>query len=73
MSRYRILEAIGEGGMGEVFLAIDEELERKVALKFLRQALRDDARALKRLHREAKSAAALDLAALGIFEDRWRE
>ena len=58
--RYRVIELIGKGGMGEVFLAEDTELERKVALKFLPEALQSDPTALARLRREAKSAAALD-------------
>jgi serine/threonine protein kinase/tetratricopeptide (TPR) repeat protein len=45
---------------GEVFLAEDTELERKVALKFLPESLQSDPTALARLRREAKSAAALD-------------
>ena len=59
-SHYRVIEPIGKGGMGEVFLAEDSELERKVALKFLPEALQSDASALARLRREAKSAASLD-------------
>jgi len=46
--------------MGEVFLAEDTELERKVALKFLPQALQTDSAALACLRREAKAAAGLD-------------
>ena len=59
-SHYRVIEPIGKGGMGEVFLAEDAELEWKVALKFLPEALQSDASALARLRREAKSAASLD-------------
>ena len=46
--------------MGEVFLAEDRQLGRKVAIKFLTEALEADETARERLHREARSAAALD-------------
>ena len=58
--RYRIVESLGKGGMGEVFLAEDRQLERKVAIEFLTEALEADDTARERLHREARSAAALD-------------
>ena len=57
---YRIVGPIGEGGMGEVFLAQDTVLDRKVALKFLRDLVAQDPNAAKRFLREAKAAAALD-------------
>jgi serine/threonine protein kinase len=47
-------------GMGEVFLAQDTKLERKVAIKMLPAKSIDDARARKRLFREARAAATLD-------------
>ncbi len=59
-SRYRLLSSLGKGGMGEVLLADDAQLGRKVAIKFLTEALQHDATARERLHREARSAAALD-------------
>jgi len=60
ISHYRILEKLGSGGMGEVFLAQDTKLERKVAIKMLPAKSIDDARAKKRLFREARAAATLD-------------
>jgi serine/threonine protein kinase len=59
-SRYRIIEKIGAGGMGEVYLAEDTKLGRKVAIKFLPPGSTADEQAKKRLVREAKSAAQLD-------------
>jgi eukaryotic-like serine/threonine-protein kinase len=60
LGHFRILDKIGQGGMGEVFLAEDTSLHRKVALKFLPPDMQRDETAHKRFIREARSAAALD-------------
>lgn len=60
VAHYRIVEKIGEGGMGEVFMAEDTSLRRRVALKFLPENLQEDETARRCLLREAESAAALE-------------
>ena len=57
---YSILRAIGAGGMGEVYLAEDARLRRRVALKVLPAHLAMDDTSRKRLLREARAAARLD-------------
>jgi serine/threonine protein kinase/tetratricopeptide (TPR) repeat protein len=59
LSHYRILSKIGAGGMGEVYLAQDTKLDRKVALKILPADLASNRDRMERFNREAKSAAAL--------------
>jgi tetratricopeptide (TPR) repeat protein len=58
--RYRMLSPLGAGGMGEVFLAEDTQLQRRVAVKVLPASAAEDTVARERLRREALAAAALD-------------
>jgi serine/threonine-protein kinase len=57
--RYRIVRKLGSGGMANVYLAEDEELGRRVAIKILNERYANDDLFIERFRREAKSAAAL--------------
>ena len=59
IQHYQILTRIGEGGMGQVYAALDQRLNRNVALKFLPDDLIATPEALERFRREAQSASAL--------------
>ena len=60
LAHYNILEKIGSGGMGDVYLAEDTKLDRKVALKVLPPELAESEQRRARFKREAKALAALD-------------
>lgn len=58
--RYLLKSLIGQGGMADVYLADDQVLNRKVAVKILRSSLTGDPIYIKRFHREASAAAAIN-------------
>src|ERR671922_1872255 len=68
--RYRILKRIGSGGMATVYLAEDEVLGRRVAIKILNERYANDEQFIERFRREAKSAAALAHANIVSIYDR---
>jgi serine/threonine protein kinase len=57
---YEILDALGAGGMGEVYRARDTRLGREVAIKVLPAAFSEDAERLRRFEQEARAASALN-------------
>ena len=71
ISHYKILEKIGQGGMGEVYRATDTKLNRDVAIKVLPEQFTQDPQRLARFEREAKLLASLNhpnIAAIHSFE-----
>src|SRR4051812_15174011 len=60
LGRYEIRSQLGAGGMGEVYLAIDPRLDRKVALKVLPAAVATDSGRMRRFEQEARAASGLN-------------
>ncbi|MBX7103127.1 MAG: protein kinase [Gemmataceae bacterium] len=60
IGKYRVLERLGSGGMGQVFLCEHKLMRRRVAVKVLPSAKAEDPAALERFYREARAVAALD-------------
>jgi serine/threonine protein kinase len=69
ISHYKIIEKIGAGGMGEVYLAEDSRLDRKVPLKFLPSHLYQNDDRLARFKREVQAAAELNYPNIIILDE----
>jgi beta-lactam-binding protein with PASTA domain len=71
--RYRVLTRIGSGGMADVFVAEDQQLGRKVALKLLHRRFAEDSEFVERFRREASAAAGLQHQnVVGVYDrGRW--
>ena len=74
LAHYKLVEKIGEGGMGEVYRARDQQLDREVAIKLLPATWSSDSLRLRRFEREAKVLASLEhphiAAVYGFHEDK---
>src|SRR6185436_404278 len=73
IGKYRLLEMLGEGGMGVVFRARDEELGREVALKMLKTAQAYSAGQIERFQREARNTARLRHPAIATLYETGRD
>ena len=69
LAHYRLVEKIGEGGMGVVWKALDTKLNRHVALKILPPELTSDDERRLRFQREAQAAAALDHPNIAVIHE----
>jgi eukaryotic-like serine/threonine-protein kinase len=66
---YRLLSRIGAGAMGEVYLAHDDKLDRRVAVKLIAKALADDSDRLRRFRQEARAASSLNHPHIVVVHD----
>ena len=66
---HEILGLLGAGGMGEVYLAQDTKLNRRVAIRVLPDAYASDLQRIARFHREAQAVAALNHASIAAIHD----
>ena len=73
LANYRIVSLLGRGGMGEVYLAEDKRLHRKVALKLLPPQFTNDAERVRRFEREAKAASATNHPNICVLAGKRRE
>ena len=69
LGHYHVLEKIGAGGMGEVFRARDEHLDREVAIKVLPSSTLGDESARKRFHKEARALSKLNHPNIATIHD----
>jgi tetratricopeptide (TPR) repeat protein len=69
ISQYELIEKIGQGGMGVIWKALDTELKRRVAIKFLPTALSPESDRRVRFRREAQTAAALDHPNIAVIHE----